>query len=306
MKLTINGQNIKFTSLEWRGSKYNAARQIMVNYPSDLPYKFKQGNSVILKDGSKKLFKGYVFRMEKSFKNEEITVEAYDPMIYLLSSSGSYNYKSITIGSYIKKIASSVGVPVGSLADSGKTIKLEPQINVNLYEAILDGYRLVKKQTKKIYMPSIENNKLVVKVAGEVVKNLELANKVNLLDSTYSETIENVINKVIIVDDKGKKVGQVTGEGLNTWGTFQGVYEKEKGVNSTTEAKKMLHGLDREVSIEALGDVRCISGKAVTIKDKDTGLNGLFYIDEDSHVWEGNNYTMNLALNYKNEMEEPN
>lgn len=305
MYLYINGQKINFTNLQWSGSKYNAARQIVAGYPSDLAYKFKQGNTVIVKEDKKEIFKGHVFRVDKSYKSNEITVTAYNPMIYFLNSSGVFNVKSTTVGAYIRKIASNVGVPVGSLADSSKTIKLEPQLSgINLYEAIMEGYREVKKQTKKNYIPTIEKGKLVIDTAGEVVKDLELRNEINLLDTTYSETIENVINKVLIVDDKGKKIGQVTGSGLNDWGIFQDVYSKEDGKNPTTEAKKLLHGLDREVTVEALGDIRCISGKAVRVKDLDTGINGLFYIDEDTHTWSGNNHTMSLTLNYKNEMEE--
>jgi plasmid maintenance system antidote protein VapI len=303
MRLLVNKQETPFTSLEWSGSKYNAARRLEFSYPSNLSFNLNQGSAVELYDGDTELFSGFLFRKSRSHQNNEISLLSYDPMIYVLKSSGSYNFKTTTIGNVFTKVAADLGIPLGHIEDSGTLITLEPQLNQNCYEVILEPCRQVKKKTNKIYLPKIIGGKLSLITAGEVVKKLELANSVNLLDSTYSETIENVVNKVIITDDKGKRIGQVTGEGLNTWGTFQSVYEKEDKKNPSAEAKLLLHGLDREASVEALGDIRCISGKAVVIKDP-SNLKGLFYIDEDTHRWENGQHTMNLTLNFKNEMEE--
>jgi hypothetical protein len=303
MRLLVNKKVIPFTSLEWSGSKYNAARRLDISYPSSLSFNFSQGNTVKLFDGETELFSGYLFRKIRSHQSDEISLLAYDPMIYVLKSSGSYNFKTTTLGNVINKVAAELGIPLGPIVDSSTKIILEPQLSQSCYEVMLEACRQAKKKTNRIYLPKIIGGRLALVAAGEVVKSLELANGVNLLDSTYSETIENVVNKVIIIDDKGKRIGQVTGEGLNTWGTFQDVYEKKEKKNATDEAKKLLHGLDREASVEALGDIRCISGKAITIKDP-SNFKGLFYIDEDSHRWENGNYTMSLTLNFKNEMEE--
>jgi hypothetical protein len=303
MRLLVNKQVIPFTTLEWSGSKYNAARRLEIAYPSILSFNFNQGNSVKLFDDETELFSGYMFRKIRSHQSDEMSLLAYDPMIYVLKSSGSYNFKTTTLGNVLTKVAADLGIPLGPIVDRNTNITLEPQLSENCYEVILEACRQAKKKTNKIYLPKIIDGRLSLVAAGEVVKNLELANGVNLLDSTYSETIENVVNKVVIIDDKGKRIGQVSGEGLKTWGTFQEVYEKEDKKNAMDEAKKLLHGLDREASVEALGDVRCISGKAITIKDP-SNFKGLFYIDEDSHRWENGNYTMSLTLNFKNEMEE--
>ncbi|MCM3730076.1 hypothetical protein M3196_00130 [Fictibacillus nanhaiensis] len=300
MRLVVNNQEIKYTSLDWSGSKYNAARQISYTYPSNLYYSVVAGNTVTLFDGTTKLFQGTVFIKEKNHKSNEMSITAYDPLIYFLQSEGAYNFKTTTLGTVVKRVAADVKVPVGNIADSGTSIKLEPMISENLYEVLMTACKEAKKKTKKVYMPVIENGKLSIIVAGQKVSNFDLLNGINLKDSTYSESIENVKNKIIIVDENGAKIGQVTGEGLTTWGTFQGVYQKEDGKNATTEAKELLHGLDREASIEALGNTKCISGKAVSVKDPITNLTGLFYIDEDTHTWQNGQYSMSLQLNFKN------
>ncbi|PEL12663.1 hypothetical protein [Bacillus sp. AFS017336] len=304
MKIYIGKQEIKYTRLTWSGSKYSAARQLEFSIPSNFLYSISQGNTLLLKEGDTTLFEGFVFRKEKSRQSNEVAILGYDSLIYLLKSDGSFNFKTSTFSTVVRKSCGDVGVPVGSIADGNASIKLEPMINVNLYQIIISACKEVKKKTGKVYQPVIQKGKLNIVIAGSIIKNFELAEGRNLTDSTFSETIENVVNKVIIVDDKGKKIGQVTGDGLSTWGTFQQVYEKEKGKNSTTEAKAMLHGLDREANVEGLGNVSCISGRAITIKDTKTGLKGIFYIEEDTHTVENGNYTMSLQLNFKNILEE--
>jgi hypothetical protein len=305
MKLVVNKQTIKFNTLEWSGSKFNAARKVVFDFPNKFAYTISQGNLVTLYDGNNvELFQGFVFRKENNHNDAKITVTALDPLVYLLNSSGSFNFKSTSVGAVVKKVAAEVKVPVGSIIDSGTSIKLEPMISSNLYDVLLAALKEAKKKTNKIYLPLISKGKLSVVSSGTPVANFSLANQKNVLNSTYIESIESVKNKIIIVDDDGKKLGEVLGEGLSTWGTFQDVYQKEQGKNATTEAKNLLHGMDREASIEAIGNTNCVSGKAVTVNAPGTNLKGLFYIDEDYHRWEAGKYTMTLELNFKNIEED--
>lgn len=52
------------------------------------------------------------------------------------------------------------------------------------------------------------------------------------------------------------------------------------------------------------GNLDCIAGNAVEVQDKATGLNGIFWIDSDTHIWENGTHIMNLELNFKNLMDE--
>lgn len=304
MRLVIDKQEIRFLDLTWSGSKYNAARQVSFTYPSKIGYAISPGSILTLHEGNRTLFEGIVFSKQISNKSHEMNVVAYDRLIYFLKSEGSYNFKTTTVGNVIKKVAADVGVPVGSIADSETSIKLDSMISMNLYEVILQAYREVKNKTKIVYMPVINGGKLSIIKAGETVSDFSLENGINLLDSSFGESIENVKNKILIVDDKGNRVGEVKGDGLTQWGTFQGVYQKEEGKNSNTEAKSLLHGMDLEASVEALGNINCISGKAVTVLDPTTKLKGLFYIDEDTHYWNRGQHTMSLQLNFKNMVDD--
>ena len=90
---------------------------------------------------------------------------------------------------------------------------------------------------------------------------------------------------------------------VTTYGIFQDAYVKEEGVNATTAAKNMLIGVSKESSVEAIGNIKCISGYAVKIKDSLTGLTGKFWINTDSHTWSNGVHTMSLNLAFKNIMD---
>ena len=68
--------------------------------------------------------------------------------------------------------------------------------------------------------------------------------------------------------------------------------------------KAKLTGITKECSIEAIGDVRAISGKRHhSKKEKATGLNGKFYIKTDTHTFENNAHN-ETDLSWKNTMED--
>ena len=69
-------------------------------------------------------------------------------------------------------------------------------------------------------------------------------------------------------------------------------------------AKSLLQGIEKHVTVGAAdGDLKCIAGNGVEVYDRATGLNGLFWIDSDTHTWENGTHMMSLELNFKNIMD---
>ena len=67
----------------------------------------------------------------------------------------------------------------------------------------------------------------------------------------------------------------------------------------------MFVGIEKKVTLDGIdGNLKCIAGNAVEVQDKATGLDGIFWIDSDTHTWENGTHTMNLELNFKNLMDE--
>jgi hypothetical protein len=115
-----------------------------------------------------------------------------------------------------------------------------------------------------------------------------------------------MVDQVRIYNSKGKQVGVVKNAGnIKRYGIYQSVYTKEKGVNAKTAAKNMLSGVEKKVNIEAIsGNIKCVAGDGIVVFDKATGLNGVFWIQNDTHTWDNGIHTMSLELSFKNVMDK--
>lgn len=175
----------------------------------------------------------------------------------------------------------------------------------SIYDIIMMAYTKAAKQTGEKYICRMNGTKLTVEKKGIVVQNFTLAEEYNLTNTRYEESIESMVNLVKIYDENEKQIGEVKNEDwVRQYGIYQQVYKKEKGVNETMAAGSMLQGIEKKVTIDGInGDMGCIAGNGVKVRDKATGLIGLFWIESDTHTWENGVHTMNLELNFENIMD---
>ena len=115
-----------------------------------------------------------------------------------------------------------------------------------------------------------------------------------------------MVNVVKIINEHERQIGKVRKkEWVEKYGIYQQIYKKEKGINERTAANNLLSGIETQIAIETIdGKLECIAGSGVQLHDKATGLDGLFWIEADSHVWENGNHTMSLELSFKNIMDK--
>lgn len=308
MKLYCSGKDITeiVTSITWSGDYKQAARNLefgIAVHPHDayLPkVTIKMGDMVgLINDEGKELFQGYTFFKEKSIKSNEMTVTAYDGLIYLLKSKGTYNFKNMTPQAITSKVCNDFGIPIGNLVSGSSLNRIFDAETI--YNIIMTSYTIESNKSGKLFMPKMNEGKLNVIEKGSIITKFTLDPKTTVTDSTYSEGIENSINRVKMYDENGKDIGTVTLDGIP--GILQDVYKKEKGLDAQAQAKAMLKGIERTAEIEAIGDLECITGNAVVIKEPYTGLNGLFYIDNDEHTFANGQHTMKLGLSFKNMMD---
>ena len=167
------------------------------------------------------------------------------------------------------------------------------------------AYTQAGYQTGNVYIPIMKDiNKLSV-IQKDQYSNVVLEGTYNLEDSTYSVTSENVVNKVVITDKEGNAVKTLEDiDSMNKYGTIQKVYKTQDGKDSNVEAKALMHGIDKNGSALALGDVRAISGYSVAVQESKSGLYGLFYIESDSHTFMDGKHEMSLTLAFENMMDE--
>lgn len=310
MKLIVNKKNIieLVRDMTWSGDTKEVSRKLNFTIYQNLADKnmpkisIPIDSSVTLKDDNGKvLFVGVIKKIDKKSNDKTLTYLAYDLLFYINKSKISKVFKN-TPEAITKSVCKELGVPVGSLAKAGKKIYY-PCLDKTGYEAIMIAYSQASNITGKKYIPLMEKNILTViekgKYCGVIIKGT-----LNLTDATYTVSSENVVNKVKITDKNGKVIKTVkNAASIKKRGTIQAIYKKEDGKNATKNAKKLFHELDRSASVNALGDVRAVSGYAVTIQDKRTGLYGLFYVESDSHQFSQGKHDMSLTLSFVKTMD---
>lgn len=203
-----------------------------------------------------------------------------------------------------RKVCSDLKIKTGSLAVTNFKISKLIFDDQKMYDIIVSGYRRARAKTGKNYMPTMDGSKVCVIEKGKA-SGVKLTQGVHITGATYSDTTDNMVNTVNIYSSKMKKLGQVRNKkNVSRYGIYQAGYTKESGVDAKAEAKSMLVGVTSEITVEAPGNLKAISGRSIKIDDKATGLKGTFYITADRHNFSNGVHTMTLTLSRVNEMEE--
>lgn len=309
MQLWINGKDVTnlIETINWSGDEKQVSRKISFtalyqkNNPQIKKLSVKLGDVVQLKSSQKIYFLGIVFTVEKSAKSEMRTYEAKDFLMYICNSD-IYRKFNGTPASITKKVASELGVDVGTLANPDITVKMSC-LGKSGYQVIMMAYTKAKKRTKKKYMMIMKKDKLHVIEKGKSSKvKLDIT---DIDDATFKTTLENMVNKVIVVNKKKKKVATVQDTSLQKkYGVIQKVYSKEDGKHWKTEANNMIVGREESATVNAIDDPRAMAGYSLYVREPNTGLYGKFFIASDSHSYSNGTATMSLTLEFENVMDE--
>ena len=250
MKIIHIGKETKditqlISSIIWSGDYKQAARTLelsVVVSPHDyyLPKHYiSLGDSIkLLDDNGKEIFQGYVFFKEKSITGTEMQVTVYDGLIYFLKSKGTYNFKNITAEEITKRICNDFNIKIGNLAETGVGITRIFD-GEGIYQIIMTAYTKASKITGKKYMPKMIEGKLNIIEKGTTVADYTLGSNTNIIDATYSESIENMINKVKIYDADGNYIGEVKNdEWIKKFGILQDIHKQDKGKETKKKSTK--------------------------------------------------------------------
>ena len=133
-----------------------------------------------------------------------------------------------------------------------------------------------------------------------------LESGVNLLSSSVTESVADMVNQVVIVDENNKVLQTLKNAAdIQRYGLAQAML-KQTAEDLTAQAKQMLEDgrEEQKITVQNFGNPDYITGNAVVLKDTVTGLSGLFWIDSDTHSWKNGLYQNLLTLNFRNLMNE--
>lgn len=315
MKLKWKDANISgyITAITWAGSAKQAARTVAfsVTYsPNDkkvTTLNIKLGDKITFypgyPDDKKTKFIGIVTQRERKSEAGELQYTATDGMMHLLRSSGTYRITNKTPEKITEMICKDAKIKTGSLAKTEIPITKIFFQERPYYEIIMAVYTKAYRKNKKKYIAQMNGDKLEVIQKGKIIPDFHIRQGERITESSYTEDLDSMVNRVYIYDSSNNKIGSVSNSGwVKKYGVFQNAISVDNG-NGKTEAKAELQGINKSASLTMIGDHRCVSGLGVIIEDSRTGLKGNFWIENDSHEWNNGVYTTTLELAFKNVMD---
>lgn len=315
MKIMWNDAKITgyVTSVTWAGSAKQAARTVVFSVaysPNDKNVKtlgIKLGDKIVFypgyPDDKKTKFVGIITQRERKSEMGELQYTATDGMMHLLRSSGTYRFANKTPEKIAQMVCRDVKVKTGSIAKTKMPIAKIFFQERPYYEIIMAAYTKAYRKNKKKYIAQMNGDKLEVIQKGKVIPNFHIRQGERITESSYTEDLDSMVNRVYIYDSNNNKIGSVSNSNwIKKYGIFQNAISVDSG-NGETEAKAELQGINKTANLTMIGDYRCVSGLGVIIEDSRTGLKGKFWIENDSHEWNGGVYTTILELAFKNVMD---
>lgn len=295
MKLIVNDKDLSqlYQSVQWAGDKKQRARSLSASYlykkGSGIPeVQVQKGDTIALYDGGNtQRFIGVVTRVESSLSGVTVKVNAADILWYLGRNKVAKVYQG-TADAILKSVCGDFNIAVGvyPIVPGEKTVIStgEKTIHQVISEAYGNGYYIYADGAA--VSVGTEGSEVAAVISGEG----------NLLDVKYTSSMENMVNRVLILDDIGNITSKVQNEEDLVYGLLQETYKKEKDKDADQEAKGKLKRSENTCSLECLGNWDCISGKAVYILDASNGMLGKYIITDDTHTFSNGIHKMKLGV----------
>lgn len=329
LKDTTTGEDIttRLISLEWSGDITQAGRRLnfTIAYTTkDKLWKnldIQLGHSVLLtytpapsqsdakkseasetKEEDKKnepinLFQGIVFMRSRNSESYTMEFVAYDLLINFAKAKYTKKFKKITVKSVIEQMVNELGVSMGKTPELSTQVDFiaDNQSASQIIEAALKYQTAVDKKKYHYYLDA--EKKLNVVDMDELLADYIVTDETNVTTAHYSESAEDMVNRVQIADKDGNIIGTITNpEDLNKFGVMQEIYKVDDKQDTKKAATAMLKKVAYDCSINCVGNIQCIAGYSVTISEEQ--LKGKFRIKSDSHKIENGQHMMQLNLEF--------
>lgn len=270
-----------------------------------------EGSTCCFYVGGKEIFRGTIIDIDKSNSNNEISMTAHDIGFLLAKDQVNYNFVNKTACDIAKEVFKGKDkqppLKWGKIAPAGTKIT-KMFIGATRYDTIMSVYTAHSKADKdhKKYMVEVDLDKFNIIEKGVTKLKIMFEEEQNLEVATYKVSMENIVSRVVVVDEKGNKIKEsLNAELRKLYQYISKVIEQKKDKAITDEEiKAEFKKPERSCSLSGYGDISCKCGYKVQVKDSFTGLVGEFYIDKDKHTWSGGKYTVDLELNFDNIMDE--
>lgn len=191
---------IPVQSVEWKGKRFRAPRQITVELPSTSrglhrPAPVTEGDGVVFFWKERQLFQGTVFQKEENASGT-MTFTAYDSLYYLVHNKDSYVFENKKASDILKRICRDFEIDTGTIVDTGYVKPHQVNDEDTLYDIVLAGLQTTFEQTGERYVLRSRQGMIELVKQVDEVRQWVVEEGVNLTDYRFSTSIEETATRV--------------------------------------------------------------------------------------------------------------
>ncbi len=294
-------------NVTWSGDRDQMARKLAFDYiHTDQDYNIKGpdiplGTRIMMYDDLGALkFDGVVLSLEKEESDVKIKLSCQDMAFYLKSEV--YNTYKGTPAEITGAVCAEFGIATGMLADNGKTVEVVSTGEKSIYQIITSAYEEAGMDVH-IHMDGLI---LCAEEYGARTAAV-LTGDDQVISAAYKSSIENLVDQVLILSNKGKFIRKLQDEeNITVYGMVQKIYKKSGGKkDADEEALKLIRGVENTGSITITArDFECITGRKVMVIKAGSSILGLFSVVSDNHTISNGEHKVTLGLDFKGVKDE--
>lgn len=295
MRIFANDNEIKTKIfIRWFGDYKQAARTLSFAY---LPMEksCRVGDKVVMYDNVGKLvFTGMCIDAYYNTSQKVFNVECVD-LLYNTLKSKAFGRFTGTAADICRKVCNIFNLS-SKVSVSGQSQQLISTGDFTYYDVMAKSLR--RDVGNEDFNIRALGNEVYLDVPNGSEAVAILTSQTNIREADYSETVRKMINKIAVLDDFGAVITtRQNSEDLSKFGLMQKVVTEQYTDDFKLKMPE-LHGIDYTASVVVDGDVNCITGKSVNIIEPHTGFNGKFFIINDEHIWQDDDYFTRLGVLY--------
>ncbi len=248
------------------------------------------------------LFRGIVERQSVS-QRKILTITAHDNGIYLSTNKDTFSYTGKTASQIFIDVCARFGIPTGEVDDTGYVIEELPKPKTTGWDVITDALSLTYKATGARFWPMSWTGRMQLKRRKNTILQWVLEAGANLIDYSAEKSIENVKTRIRLLSEEGTVLAEASDTGLEgKIGMRQEVNEpddtlSQAQLNALVESMLAEQSRPEErLSVNAIGQADVISGVGVFIRIPHLNISKTYYVEQDSHVFDGEYHSMSLSL----------
>lgn len=294
-------------SVKWKGRKGSSCRTISVKIADDTEragIDVEKGHHVILKYDGQELFRGLIMNMNQT-DDKTLSFTAYDMGIYLANNKDTFTYADKTADEIFGDVCRRFGLPIGRVDKCSYRIPELSKPNTTAWDVLADAMSLDFDNTHTRHFITAANGKLSLTERKKSILQWLLEAGENLYDYSFSRSIEKISTRVKLLSDENTVAAEEKDSELEKRiGIFQTIDKPDETLNAaqiTQLAKTQLREKSRPektLTVSTIGNPEIISGVGVYVRIPHFSIAQTYYVDEDTHTFEGENYKLNLKLNY--------